>query len=63
MIVSITYVIFITVIVLLFYAYIDAERECRHMKVYSVRKPGVKYIRISFLRKIIKKYFGSYLDR
>lgn len=37
--------------IILTWAYADAERECRHMKRYTVVKPGVKFIRKSWLRK------------
>lgn len=35
-------------------AYFDAEREVLHMRRYSVRKPGVKYIKKSWLRNQLK---------
>jgi len=36
-------------------AYFDAEREVLHMYRYSVRRPGVKYIKKSWLRMKLKK--------
>lgn len=43
--------ILLLVCMILFIAYLDSERECMHMKKYSVRQPGVKYIKKSWLRK------------